>query len=397
MTIFPFNLAAEHPDLTFYIVVYVLTLILHAVFMTYVLAGSAYLAWATLFPGDNAAPESNSNTEQGNAGSEVPPRAQQPVAKLLRKWMPFVLSAAITAGVAPLLFVQIIYREEFYTANLLLGWRWMVVIPVLIVAFYLLYVLKSRVIADWSFVSRAAIGCTIAVCFLFVAFCWSTNHLLQLDREAWPEIYESSVVLTSAGPLSLRLLTWFCGAFPVMAAFVGWQLHSQQQRPKLPETSGENSSDAESLYPVESRRLSIVALGGLILSLISGVLYLGTTSADFRDRLFAEGLVWLVIALAGIALQGFGWLTQLKARCLCRLRMAVVTMGSLLMLVGIGFTRELLRVSRLNLNTITDDAQIAAEVGGFGLFIGFTVLNIALIGYCIRLVSGRSSSPIAND
>ena len=109
MNIFPFQFDSV---LAFYIVVYVLTLVLHAVFMTYVLAGSIYLAWAAAFP-----------------GSTKPVRSKTPLAGLLRDWMPFALSAAITAGVAPLLFVQIIYRQEFYTSNLLLGWRWMTVVP----------------------------------------------------------------------------------------------------------------------------------------------------------------------------------------------------------------------------------------------------------------------------
>ena len=43
-----------------------------------------------------------------------------PLAAPLRDWLPFVLSAAITAGIAPLLFVQILYQRAFYTANLLL-------------------------------------------------------------------------------------------------------------------------------------------------------------------------------------------------------------------------------------------------------------------------------------
>ena len=114
---FPFGFE-DH--LSFYLVVYVVTLVVHVFLMAYVLAGSLWLAWATLFP-----------------GTESPPRTKQPMARILRDWMPFALSGAITAGVAPLLFVQILYAKQFYTANLLLGWRWMVVIPVLVLAFYL--------------------------------------------------------------------------------------------------------------------------------------------------------------------------------------------------------------------------------------------------------------------
>ena len=46
--VFPF---AFDSSLAFYLVVYVLTWVLHVIFMAYVLAGSCVLAWATLFPG----------------------------------------------------------------------------------------------------------------------------------------------------------------------------------------------------------------------------------------------------------------------------------------------------------------------------------------------------------
>ena len=146
---FPFGFESH---LSFYLVVYVLTLVVHVFLMAYVLAGSLWLAWATLFP-----------------GTDLIPRTKQPLARILRDWMPFALSGAITAGVAPLLFVQILYRQQFYTANLLLGWRWMVVIPVLVIAFYLLYVVKSKVVS--RMVAAGPTGAVDQHCGLFSVRC----------------------------------------------------------------------------------------------------------------------------------------------------------------------------------------------------------------------------------
>src|SRR5262245_22520401 len=117
-TVFPFGF----PRATaFYLTLYVATLVIHVVFMNYVLAGSAYLAWFTL----------------AHRRDDLAQDARDPLAFPLRDWMPFLLSAAITAGIAPLLFLQILYQRPFYTANLLLFNRWMAILPVLIVAFYL--------------------------------------------------------------------------------------------------------------------------------------------------------------------------------------------------------------------------------------------------------------------
>ena len=97
---FPFGL----PTATaVYLTLYLLTLCIHIVFMNYVLAGSAYLAAAAVLHGKSA--------------------EKTPVYAVLRDWMPFMLSGAITAGIAPLLFLQVLYVERFYTANLLLFYR----------------------------------------------------------------------------------------------------------------------------------------------------------------------------------------------------------------------------------------------------------------------------------
>ena len=84
-------------------------------------------------------------------------------------------SAAITAGVAPLLFLQILYQREFYTANLLLFNRWMAILPVLIVGFYSLYLIKG----DWLWQQRwplRAVVCRRHSRLLRV-------HRLVVDRE----------------------------------------------------------------------------------------------------------------------------------------------------------------------------------------------------------------------
>ena len=93
-TAFPFGF----PFATgFYLVCYVLTMVLHVFFMNYVLAGSAYVATTRVF------------ARRGEPGTT------KTAYHVLLDWLPFSLSAAITAGVAPLLFLQVLYQHGFYT------------------------------------------------------------------------------------------------------------------------------------------------------------------------------------------------------------------------------------------------------------------------------------------
>ena len=54
-------------------------------------------------------------------------------------FLPFSLTMAMTMGIAPLLFVQVLYGNFFYTANILMGYVWLGLLVLLIVSFYLLY------------------------------------------------------------------------------------------------------------------------------------------------------------------------------------------------------------------------------------------------------------------
>ena len=97
---------------------YVATLAIHAACIGYVVGGAGYALVQAVRRRDDA------------------------VAEVTRDRLPFVLGCGITAGVAPLLFVQLLYQRRFYTANLLLGPRWLAIVPALVVGFYALYAAK---------------------------------------------------------------------------------------------------------------------------------------------------------------------------------------------------------------------------------------------------------------
>jgi hypothetical protein len=94
-----------------WLVLYLASFALHAVFVSYVVAGTGYALVAAVR------------------------RSADPIAARVRDWLPFMLGAGITAGVGPLLFLQLLHQRRFYTANLLMGPRWGAVVPALILGF----------------------------------------------------------------------------------------------------------------------------------------------------------------------------------------------------------------------------------------------------------------------
>jgi len=66
-------------------------------------------------------------------------RRHRELARRAARVLPPVVAFAITFGVAPLLFVQLLYGQLFYTSSVLMAWPWLAVVLFLLVAYYGIY------------------------------------------------------------------------------------------------------------------------------------------------------------------------------------------------------------------------------------------------------------------
>ncbi len=347
----PFPFGFPGPT-AFYLTLYLVTFLIHALFMNYVLAGSSVLAVGAVLRRDTG-----------------------PISALLRDWLPFMLSMAITAGVAPLLFIQILFREQFYTANLLLFHRWMSILPVLMIGFYLCYLLKSKMVRDWPLIARVAVGCGPFLCFGFVGWSWVENHLLSVQSaETWQRQYEAGTLVFRSAELIPRLALWFVAAFPTLALLLGWQLHVTQK-----EDDGWERADA-------ARRVAIMGLAGLVLMAIAAGIYVGLMEATSRDAVLGPiAAPYFVVWMIGATAQGAVWALTLKSGRLGTRSLAIATAGLTAAFFGMAVVREATRLGRLDLESLYAKHEQATRVGGFWLFLFFLVVNGAIIAYSVRL------------
>jgi hypothetical protein len=317
--------------MSLYLVLYIATLVVHVVLASYVLVGAGWLAiTAALARKDDAD------------------------AATFRDWLPFAIGAAITAGVAPLLFVQILYQERFYTANLLLQYRWLAVIPALIAGFYGAYLNKAERTQRWHPRWRAAIAAATALCFVFVAWSWTENHLLSLRPDRWPAMYGAGQMTHYEPALPPRLLLWLGLAGPAAATLIVWQV-----------------DDVASL-----RRLRALALGGLAVA-AAAAFWLYTTLSPAADHaLFSGpgGALAVAVVATEIALAVL-WLRLPSSRLL-----RVAASLALLAAVILG---ALLR-ERLRLPFLAAARPRVLAAGGLPLFLFFLALNTSLIVWCVR-------------
>lgn len=146
------------PILLFKILLYA-TFSLHLVFMNLLLGGGLLM------------------TIYAFKGKEKHLDAARSIAKALPLSMPF----AISFGVAPLLFVQVLYGPLFYSASIPMAVPFLLIFPVAILAYYAAYILS------WKWDSLGAIrpwlSCGFLGLLLYIGFTYSNVFTLMLDPE----------------------------------------------------------------------------------------------------------------------------------------------------------------------------------------------------------------------
>lgn len=341
-----------------YLFLYIVTLIIHVVFMNYVLAGSWYLVSMSLFE------------------RRKPDQTPSLVAGTLREWLPFMLSAAITAGIAPLLFVQILYKRNFYTANLLAFHRWMAILPVLIAAFYLLYIWKAKRVQAWPRYFTFPLGLLTFAGFAFIAWSWTENHLLSINAGVWAEHYAAGNWMYKSREVLPRLAVWFAGSFPTLALVLGWQLWYLQRDVPDQETVGRH-------------RMSMLALAGLVTSAVASALYAVAIPPEVREAITGYmGWPYVFLAGSGWGVQFASWLQVRRSARLEKIWLTTASVGLLMTLTGAAMIREIIRWFRMDEKVLFPLHKQAAEVGGLSIFLLFFVVNAALCMYCVIRVRG---------
>jgi hypothetical protein len=125
------------------------------------------------------------------------------VTDVASKRLPLYLPFAITLGIAPLLFVQVVYGHFFYTSSVLMASYWITVIPVLILGYYGIYFFAHHTESRSAFSSPALVLSTL--CFLYIGFVYVNNFTLMLQPERWVSYFQnrSGTVLNLHDPTLL--------------------------------------------------------------------------------------------------------------------------------------------------------------------------------------------------
>jgi hypothetical protein len=333
----------------------VLTFYLHLLFLSTALGGSLLAAVARLLAG--AADDH-----------------RRLLAGRLTAINTFAISLTITTGVAPLLFVQVLYQQYFYSATILIGGAWLSLVVLLIVGYYAVYLYKLRGGTSlWLVVA--------AVMFLLIAAIQVTVNLTHAQPGRWAEIADhpwSALADATYGP---RLLVFVLAGLVLSALLNAWWASRRGAAGDQVEVNQSLAAFAWSwaLWP------AVVLVG-------AGVVHWLLLPQEVRKGLLQGGAATLVPLVAALVLLVVLLAILVRGRSAPAMpgpaTAALATM--LALFAALAIVRHQVRALYLEPARSQLELVAAPQWGTFWLFAVLLVLGLALVAYMVRRVLGSA-------
>ena len=110
------------------------------------------------------------------------------VAAWFTKALPTLIAATVTFGVAPLLFLQVLYGRVFFSSAVLMAWPWLGVVPLLVIGYYASY--RAALAPPGRHLLLSAI---VTALVITVSVIYSNNMSLMLRAERFADVAAGGV------------------------------------------------------------------------------------------------------------------------------------------------------------------------------------------------------------
>jgi hypothetical protein len=314
-------------------------------------------------------------------------RERAELLRLIARTLPVAIAATVTLGIAPLLFVQLLYGRVFLTSSILMAWFWLAVVPLVILAYAAAYLIAIRGTALGR--ARAWVGSAVALLFAAVAFLQVTNATRSLRPASFLGAYRRDprgLTLNLADPSFVpRYLHVLFGAFAVAGLAVALLGVLRLRR------------DPSFARWAMRRGVTLFGLASAI-NVFVGMLFLIALPRDVLTRLagadrHAMGLL-VVAILLGVAVAGAA-LLALGARDTAR---ATLLLGALLLatLAAMQLLRDEVRRIALRDAGLEPASWVATQWGPLVAFLVCLVLAVSGIAWMVRaLARGPGQGDVA--
>ncbi len=111
----------------------------------------------------------------------------QELAEVLRPLLPIATAFTVTFGIVPLLFVQVLYGQAFFTASILISWPWYLLWVIVLLAYLGMYAQLRGITPQ----KRLILSGLISLLLVWVAFMFTNNVTLMMTPAQWEGIHRA--------------------------------------------------------------------------------------------------------------------------------------------------------------------------------------------------------------
>jgi hypothetical protein len=286
------------------------------------------------------------------------------------------ISLTITTGVAPLLFIQLIYQQYFYSGTILLGWIWFAMLVLLTGGYYAAYLYKFRGAPRRGSGGGLWLGLS-ALAFLLIAMIHVAVHLIHVQPQRWAQYAASPLAVLSDATYWPRLLHFVLAGIAFAGLVITWWAARQA---------------AAGIEPALNARIARTgwrwALWATAAQVLDGVVLLVLLPREVLMGIMSGGLATLVPLTLSIVL-AIGLLMMLARSLNPVVHRGLVTggLGAMVLTIAVmTITRHQVRV--LYLDPVAGQYQLQAvpQWGNFFLFVVLLLAGLATVAYMVKRV-----------
>lgn len=299
------------------------------------------------------------------------------LARRISKLMPAIIAFTVTLGVAPLLFVQALYGHLVYSSSILMANAWFMVVPILIVAYYLAYLIRFK----WDALTgiRPLIAWTVAILVAIIGFIYSNNFTLMLRPEIWAEHYFKD---TAGGTLNWtdpslypRYLHMLFGAVAVAGLWI--MLLGVRGKGATKEWSDWARGYGGKIF-----------MHGTLANVLVGFWFLMALPKSVMMIFMGENIIATMLFMVAFVLTVVAWIFVKKASNAANPKPAAVLGGIFLLaiLAIMAVMRHMLRTATLDPYFRIEQLQTDPQWGVFAMFAITLVIGLAILLWMIRVI-----------
>lgn len=289
-------------------------------------------------------------------------------AQYASKKLPFSVALAVNAGVAPLLFLQVLYGHFVYTSSILMAASWLTIFVLAIFAYYGMYLFNYK-FDSWGS-GRNLLAGGSALIMLFIGFLFTNNWTLALSPEKWSAYFASpggTLWNLDEPTLWPRYLHMVIGALAVGGLGLAAFGHARQK-------SGTNSAViiAEGMTWFKFATLVQVGIGTWwLMALPKETMKLFMGGNPVATGAFGIGFLLAIVALI-LGFKKMVWPT---------------VWTTLVTMVAMVIMREYVRYGTIREYFTPDQLQVNTQYSSLILFLVSAVIGVAGVWYMLRLAA----------